>query len=587
MSWIIGSLSKKSNAISYDHILSEIALLKYDTPTLYLRAGGNKNTFRCGSFVSSSPLASFDSAPFPAQICYHYVILGDPIICQGDSYIYPEDSEWQQLFGDEENIRNLDGHYLILITDGERLIAYNDHLARRSLYIHEDDEEWFFTSSLSLLKLAKNPQIDFERLGAYWHTMFPANVGTFAPSFDSYYKNVSAMGSGAKVRLGKTAAALVPNCEMQTRLFNPATQRRDILSLIQSSALLPAQRGKRIAISMSGGMDIRALLAIYLGAGVEISAYFYGDEDTLDFQISQKIAKELEFPLHRIPHEDTYHPDHWQQCMDFKQKADISANPVNARFTEFCRIVSADADVLVSGYFGEFFRIRYYTAPLRSIFRLAKPDSKSMKQFLYHEPGDIFNPLLQSGMREHFRVSLAMALAQMPHHPAMLNPLWFHLFMCRYLCFSKILPRLAELDGIILDLMPWMQHNIVAQHWQQGFAYQLGEGIHRELIKRNCPRLEAFPLVTGNTQVPYQYRQYALKIKAWWQNRGQNISLNINDAFLQQHKNPLLERLNSTSVNSYEAYNLPALRRAASEYYRGDASQRAALMSWLAFDSGK
>ncbi len=564
MSWIVGSFAKTDQAPAYSTILPEKPMVELQTDRIWLAAGGISSTFSHGILPDGRT----------------YLVLGYPLVCEGDKYRRPAGGEWDSILLDEARIRRLDGRYLIVITNGNSIYAYNDPLVMRSMYIYEDSHEIFFTSSLKILKQARKLEIDFEQMGVYWHSMFPFSRQKYTPAFHSYYQQVRVLGSGAK-------AVIDGSVSIENRLFVPDPRKKDVISLLESTALAPVHDGMRIAISMSGGFDIRSLLAVYLKAGVEIIPYHHGDDNNLDYQISQQITQHFGFKLRRIAFADTKWQDPWQQIVELMAASIISMNPMNAGYKRYCEIIAESADTMVSGCFGELLRFRLYATHIASIFKFQKPDFATLTSYLYNKPGRIFIPEVTETLHKGFVRDLMSSFESMPRQENMNNAKWLNLFFLRYTNFSKIMPQLSELDSIFLDFMPWLHSATLAQHWNYSTSYQVNESVHRGLVTRNCPELRKFPLVLSNVRAPYSYRQYLVKLKYWHANRNGSIGQNRTDAFLAGFKPQIHDLMHSDRVRTYAPYDLPLLQKYCTDYFKGHLQHRDVLLTWLAFELGR
>ncbi|HRY84122.1 MAG TPA: hypothetical protein P5533_05765 [Candidatus Cloacimonadota bacterium] len=563
MSWIIGSLGKTKAARDYGRSCPTEPKISFNTDRIRIWAGGIDSTFRFGKLASGD----------------EYYVLGYAVQVIGSSYYSITD--WDGILSDESRISSLDGHFLIIINNGKELKVYNDPLGKRGLYIVENEEEIFFTSSLSALKEIKHPQIDYSEFGVHWHTRFPPSNDNYSPALNCPYRGVQTLGTGAKAILGDTV------CITNT-LLSPATESKDIYQLMESFSLLPVSQSQRMAIGLSGGMDVRPLLAVYLKAGTELTAVNYGNADSMDFRIAKQMAEDHNMPFRHVSYEEAEAEDSWEQACVFMQNRGLSANPANAPYSGYYKIVAEFADCFVSGFFGELFRFRFFVAHLASLLKARKPVLQDLAGYLYKIPPPIFQPEIQQQLHKGFISNLKASFETMPSAKGMLNPLWFNLFLARYLPATATGAILNDLDQVLLDHMPWLQAEIIKQHWQNGFTFQLGEGVHRVLLKRNFPALESYPLALADISAPYYYRQYMVKLKMWSYYKTHPLTReNRLDRFLQNNKEAVLDLFNSSKVQTNAAYNLKEIDSYLSHYYKGDGGYRQAVNTWLAYELGK
>ena len=565
MSWIIGSLGKSRAAVDYSRSCPGAPTSSYTTDRVKIWAGGKCITLQTGKLASGD----------------EYYVLGYPVDVNGSSYRSISEADWETILSDESRIAGLDGHFLIIINDGKQLRIFNDPLGKRSLYIVESIDEIFFTSSLAALRKIKHPEIDFQAMGIHWHTRFPPSNDGYSPGLSCPYQGVRTLGTGSKAILGDSVS-------ITNTLLSPASESKDIYQLLESFCLLPASQSLRMAIGLSGGMDVRPLLAVYLKAGIELTAVNYGNADSMDFRIAHRMAQDYHIPFRHITFEEAEAGSSWEQARDFMQTRGFCANPANAPYQGYYKLVSEFADCFVSGYFGELYRFRFFIAHLASILKLRKPALPDLAAYLYKIPPSIFKPEIQQQLHRGFISNLKASFEAMPSAKGMANPMWFNLFLARYCPASVTQPILNDLDNVLLDHMPWLQSEIIKQHWQHSFGFQLAEGIHRSLLKRNFPALQAYPLALADISAPYYYRQYMVKLKMWSYYKKHPLTReNRLDKFLQSNKVAILDLFNSSSVQTNQAYNLKEIEGYLSHYYKGDGGYRQAVNTWLAYELGR
>ncbi|MDZ4121633.1 MAG: asparagine synthase-related protein, partial [Candidatus Cloacimonadaceae bacterium] len=527
MSWLIGSLSKIGERISYEDRLLDPPVDIYARGSVWLAGGGPCATFRKG-FTESHKF---------------YIILGHPTRYMDGHCVHLYHSSHSTRLEEDDFYLDLRGRFLIVVTDGKSVKAYGDLTMQRKLYIMEDEREIFFTSSLDLLKRIRKPEIDFSKFGAFWHTMYPLSNQRFAPSELSYYQNVLTMGSGGVAKMGD-------GVQISNRIFVPGPVTDRIISEIGSITLAPIVDPNRVAVSLSGGMDIRALLAIFPYLKMPVKAFHYGIVDTPDCQVAKQIADSLGFPFYRISHEETCEEDSWQQTLNYMQAGQVFSNPLAAPFVNYCRQVSQEADIMISGYMGEFYRMRYFADPLKTLFRFKPIGLSDIFSFLYRKPPPIFVPDVHQLLYQNFMHELQSAFQALPPQGKMSNPQWMNILFARFMLHTKLHGLINILDGILLDHMPFTEPEVMNYHWHLGIKAQLNESIHRKLIKHFCPALQKFPLVMGNTKAPYSHRQYMLKIREMARLKRAGSVPNPSDLFLQKHRQQILDLLLSASVKT-------------------------------------
>lgn len=564
MSWLVGSFTEPAERLR--QTCPGTPLISHEQGELVIFAGGNPRTCRQGNLPNGEA----------------FILLGYPVLREGDRYHSPSDSELREILQKDDFRSHLDGHYLILIISGDGLRAYNDDLGKRSLYIYKTEGRYLFTTSLSILKSAVEPELDFTKAGAIWHSMFPPSNDRYAPTIGTYYKDTDILGTGSDTKLNSAGYSI------KNKLFEPDLVKRDVYSLLESFCLAPLSDSSSIALGLSGGMDIRPLLAVYLRSGVSLSAIHYGNDNTADYHIGKQIADDYGIPHHHISYESAEGSDPWQQTLDFMRIRGITANPVNAPYIGYYQQVSGSFDTFVSGYFGELYRFRFFVAHLLSIFKGKRLNPADINAYLYRIPAGIFTPEVARQLHQGYVRSTREAFAAMPSPMGMPNPMWYNLFLTRYSPINVNMASLTHLDEILLDHMPWLQSGVISQHWHNSFAFQMSEGIHRTLLRKNMPALEKYPLGALHVKAPYYYRQYMVKVKMWQHYRSQPLTRESrSERFLNLNKDSILDLFLSRRVQEYPAYDIPRIAKAIEAYYKGDKSTLSTVMCWLAIELGR
>ncbi len=566
MSWLYGYLYKEAPMGSPLLLTSQNLLLEKHFPRFDLYAGGISDTLYWMEISASEFL----------------VVLGMPVICENGKCRYPDHQDWLNCLGNEDEILKLDGHFAFVHYKQGNICWYNDSLGKRTIYFRENNKQLFFCSDLSLLKAQEPTRIDYYKYGAVWHAMYPPTQGGYAPLSESYYLDVLSLGTGGKACYSQGQDKL----KITNRPFVPSPQPLDSIQMLESYCLLPAKAGRKVGFGLSGGMDIRPLLAIFLKAGIPLTVYNYGNTDNYDYQIAAAIAKKFSLPFVHIKYSDTQ--GDWDQVLAFCKDRGAVFNPLHSANLAYYPIIRQESEVYVSGYFGEVFRFRMMAANLKSALCTRTLDYHDIGAYLFREPPNFFIPEVRRIMHKGFWDHLRSAAAQMPNAQEMLNPYWMHLFVIRHWFRTLQAVNYPSIDQSVLNILPWVQPSMFSQHWHLGFLNQLNEGLHRKIIRTRCPALEEFPLSATDLSAPYRTRQLILKLKTWayYKKHPRLRELRTHD-FLVKHKNNIIDLLSSPLVMDDSALDLKKVNHIMSEFYLAKPGQQDAMVCLLAYLLGK
>lgn len=560
MSWLYGYFAKEHEPQApvlrgYDYC--------FESRQLKLYAGGTRN------------IRVFDNPSAPNDKVF---ILGDPILRQGEDFRYPELADWAQLLQNESRLNTLDGHYLILIASENGIRAYNDPLCKRSLWIHKGKDSYFFCSEIALLKEAKRAELDLKRFGAYWHSLFPAHKRHYTVSTQSYFKDTDMLYQFGSLRLTKDEYTL------HHRLFEIPDEKLDIHNLLKNMTLLPLKAGKKLTVGLTGGMDIRALSAIYLGSGLGFNTAHFGDDSTRDFALAREIAAYFKLPFRHISLAEA--TGGWEQVQEYIYTRGFGFNPASSRLMAYFPILGQESEVFVSGCFGELYRFRFMAAHIKSIFSLKRPDYHSFFNYLYLQPPSCFIPEVNKALYEGFREELAEGVKSLPPASSMPAPMWMNLLLTRFCPHTMYMPDLCYIDHHILDFMPYLQPSLAGQHWHYGYGNQLNEALHRHTIKHNAPELSRFDLAIVDSSASYHLRPIPMKLVSLLKQRrkpGQNLNL----LFLKNYEREIRDLAQSQSIKQDAWIDHTVLTQHLEECYRHNPISQQAILAFVSYALGK
>lgn len=150
---------------------------------------------------------------------------------------------------------------------------------------------------------------------------------------------------------------------MKHQPFLPAEEKHDLPLLLENMCLLPLLSGRKVCVGLSGGMDIRPLLAILLSSGMPFTAVHFGTEEGEDYRIARKIAEDHNIPFRFISHQEA--STGWEMAKDYLFHRGFGFNPASNSLLGYYPILSQEADVFLGGYYGELFRFRFMSAHLQ------------------------------------------------------------------------------------------------------------------------------------------------------------------------------------------------------------------------------
>lgn len=205
-------------------------------------------------------------------------------------HLYEED--------DERFFERLNGWYSGLLVDLRKKEAtlFNDRYGIRRIYFHEGKEAFYFASEAkSLLKVL--PQV---------RDVDPRSISEYIV-FDcvlegrTYFRNVSLLPSGSAWSFagGDTIKRTYHDARRLENLPKvPAESFPEEFAATFVKILPRYFRGDHIGMSLTGGLDTRAIMACYETAPGALPCYTFGGEykDIFDVRLAPKVAKDCSQP---------------------------------------------------------------------------------------------------------------------------------------------------------------------------------------------------------------------------------------------------------------------------------------------------
>ena len=238
------------------------------------------------------------SLTFNGEI-YNYKDLRSRLINQGITFETESDTEvllkWLDVFG-ESGIADLDGMFAFAYFSKSRqeLILARDHLGKKPLFVLEQENNIYWSSSISslLFKQARN-QLSREGVIEYFSLGY-----TLDP--DSIIKEIHSIQPGQ-------ARTFSIGGEIRREAYLPNMVSRDSLRKELTKAVANRIDGhENVALSLSGGLDSTIIAVILAELGVPFSTYTanWNDSDkrryNTDATVAMSIASKLGVPHKQV-----------------------------------------------------------------------------------------------------------------------------------------------------------------------------------------------------------------------------------------------------------------------------------------------
>ncbi len=201
----------------------------------------------------------------------------------------------------------------------ERCLLFNDRLGMERLFLYEDDKRVAFASEAKAILAGFAQSRDFDPKGL-------SEVLSCGSTLDenSLFRNIRILPSGSMVVLerGKQPKTRAYFTREEWETLEPVSERtwiaefsEKLRDVVQSYLEQPFES----AVSLTGGLDSRMIMACLTGKRDHIPCYTYGSRyrETYDVITARRVAEHLGFPYHVLILGDDFLAD----FMDYLAKA--------------------------------------------------------------------------------------------------------------------------------------------------------------------------------------------------------------------------------------------------------------------------
>lgn len=556
MSWIFGYFGNREQQRIFS---PERSLYQFKDSNLILFAGGNKQT----CFFQSETKDS----------CWALVGVGLKLF--EDYYKLQSESEWNMyLSADKVNLEPVNGHFVAVKYANNELRFFSDELGLREMFVVKIDGGFGFTTRIDWIKYFIKPEIDLNEFGTRW--LLQNQI-----SRNSIIKNVTRLVClNAVIKensLTTRQNEWKPNFEMpgNKEIFNSILQQ--LISIA----------GKKISLSLSGGLDSRLLLS-YLTQKKSDSweTHTFGDPNHPDSKIGRTLLQNLNL-RNQIIDDNLPATDKLIELIKDYSVQSIVTNPassiLNLRFYD----ILADKDsVNIDGGFGEIWR-RAFANRLMILGKkhLIKKDAVKVTSFLNYYKADIFSDDALLEMRKGCINQLEDLFKYLPDPSQIGVAEWIDLFSVRCRLANYYAPEQARIDKLVISFMPLVQKDILNLLFGITNTDKKNGKLFKQLIRRNSIQLTKIPLVKGNITHPFSSSSLSARLQSRIKNK---LGLAFQNKRIIEFQNTLkefiIDVLKSAEVRNYEYYDPKKLGRLESKFLKGSSVYNSEVDWFLSFE---
>jgi|GEM_PF-1222034 len=567
MSWIFGILKKNKQVVlpekSY-YQFSRKEKFSVETKDYYFACGkGHRNSFY----------------KYDRNTDSGWMVCGTGISYEDNSFHLMDFHDWEGFLSKKNNnIRNLNGHFIIVEWENCNLRIRNDQLGMRDMFFTQTEEYIAFSTRLDwLIPFIKEPEIDFEIFSSSWLCVNPL-------TYDCFIKNAQRLGPGGTARYEDNNFTKYNKPWLPEYAFK--IPGRNYFELISEINTLGIKQDIQLILGLSGGIDSRVLLSILLQQDrKKWSAYTYGDSNFPDVIIAKKLAINFGFTHKTI---SNLIPSIECEIDNFTEYVLQTHAYINGYFfyeQDHYELLDKN-HLLIDGGKGE-----YCTRSFAKWLFLKGQDAilnrnyKKVLVFLVISKPNIFKQELMKLMMKSCELQIKEHIDTLPPIKEIGAGNWVDLFTIR--TRTSILGSLTQsrLDGIIYNYMPFLQPSFLRKILSLSSKYRSKNKIYKTIMKKGETKLKRFPLVKGYSIIPFTYNNYMSHIFGKVYERFQVFqTTDYSKLFLMNNMEYVQDTMHSKEVREYPYFDYENIHNMVQGYYSGKDIYAKDILWWLTFD---
>ena len=506
-----------------------------------------------------------------------------------DSRIMGHD-EWVDIFKRPpllSALRQLDGHFVLITWDPEKLHLYSDALGLRTCYLRQAPSGggyWFATRLDWLSQLENGGRLNLEAFGSHWLTFNQMNQ-------HSLLKDIDRLPSGGHAELSPTELIRLDHVPWRPKQYSHRGTINDYNQTIRNLIAPATNTGKPFSLGLSGGLDSRALLGVAMKAGIEFSAHVLGEDNDPDVKVAHKIASKEQLELAHFHHKSIESTSLDQLISDLYEYAAHTAAQTYASHSikvGQLSLLHRDKELFIDGGFGEIARRKLFN-------RLAIKGKKLIYEiedfedlypyFKYERPG-FFTSHTRELMYEGSLKSIKNQLLSMPPVQKIGIDNFVDLLAIQTRIPNTYGREQARIDGAIPHYMPFIQPSFLRLVFNTSPKKRFNSKLFKKLIKMNRRSLSRHPLVQNGAYYSFSIPSIAAQHWTLFKNKlGLRYKNRTRKAYLDKMKPFVMDTIGSQSFKNFPLYDHQRISDIAEKFYAGEQSYAMWLDWWLSFEA--
>ncbi len=567
MSWIFGILRKNKQALlpkkEYCPSRDKDKFL-VETNDYYFACGtGHKNSFYKHDKMSDSG----------------WIVCGTGISYKDHTFRLMEREDWEAFLSiKNNNIRKLNGHFIIVEWEQGHLRIRNDQLGMRDMFFADTKNFLTFSTRLDwLIPFTNNPGIDFTSYGSTW-----LYISSF--NYKCFVRNIIQLGQGGEARYDGKRFSKV-NKQWLPEYAKAVPQKR-FLELLSELTLLGLKQNRRLLFGLSGGLDSRVVLSILLKEDMNRwEAYTFGDYGFPDVVIARKIAEKIGFKHSIIADLIPPHGEEVKNFTEFVLETNTSMNGYFLYQQDHYNHLD-NSRLVIDGGAGSFCRrndSKYLW--LKGKKYILRRDAEGVLQYVSLNKPMIFNKETACLMKQGGVCEINEVFDNMPSISDIGSGNWVDIFTIRYLSSNAGSLTQSRQDNMVFNYMPIFQPTVLRRILSLPVSYRGYNRIYKHVLQNGNPVLRQIPIVKDMSIIPFTQNNYLTFVLGKLFERFQKVQTpDYAQVFLTNNKDFVLDTLKSRGVREYAYYDYQKIKNLVNGYYSGQRSNSKSVLWWLTFD---
>jgi len=511
-----------------------------------------------------------------------WAVLGLGILLNDNSSKIMDKDDWTKALKDKQLNKKINGHYIVVKWKNNNISFISDPLGVRNLYYYDGKTEKVFSTRLDwIAKFKKNCPIDFEAFGSSWLTY--NNL-----SYNPILKGIKSTAPGGRISV--TDEKLKATREE----WLPSFKKYDFLELekrLIKFSIPENLRDKTLSFGFSGGFDSRFFIAILFpahGHNVtrKIVTHTFGEEYNPEVEIAKRITNDLHIPHKYLNEKVIYNDKYLSALHSFISQINMIGPASSYQMMRYFSHKYFRDKILIDGAFGGIARRVQHN-------RLIKFGRKGLKEknpsLIYKHielpRGNIFKDEYMEKMKRGTIEQIEELLKRLPSVKEIGCENFVDLLTIKTRPSNYTNPEQTRLDNIMISYIPFLQINLLDTVFSMNLYWRENGRYFRRMIKKFRPELIKYPVVKGNSKIPFSLPSSAASAYIKLKNKFfPSYKSDYRIEFYKNIKEHVFKILDSNDFKNFSPYNHKKITNIVKNFYSGSPNNINTLDWWYTFE---